>query len=595
MRSNLLVIAVFVLFVGQIQAQGPSLNLVGGSPSLAKGTINTEVLTEIIQQKQEEVKKKVFRNTIVKGFNNSSYTGALKNFTSYHYMYNLMDIMTSGKNKTAITKSITESSTEFAYVFGLAYYIQQNLQKTTHTKGFGTLTISENIIEDAKVTYTSDEITISDKVKDFNILIDLCYDIILKDSVLQKIFKFKENLNDNDFKVWYESDNAFALEYSAANATRKAELTNLRAEVVTKLTELSGLVKVGNDIAATLNDLKTSSDVGLKAKANEILSSLSDLTGAEITVKINKLNADFAPLLSPTQTAALTALAGAITTNYDSYKQLISFYSGLKKSNYKDFTLTKDQYYAMKFVIIQFLDLAKNQYENDVVATVIEFMLENTLVEYTDGTDGTQKLEANSTNNDKGYLYIDIESLISAINQKFSQINRKGLGVYVLPFFSLGTNYASFTETNSLTSDATGATKSLSNLYFASEKIGMKWKIWNWKYTHSFGAGESYRYYNFKSTTRYWMRPQPKTTVSDIHLFAYGSGLLYNIANLKSNDTFNYAIAGAGFGITFFNGLTANFSLACPFTDNKFLTRNNFLNLGFDIPIVEYIAGLSKK
>ena len=91
------------------------------------------------------------------------------------------------------------------------------------------------------------------------------------------------------------------------------------------------------------------------------------------------------------------------------------------------------------------------------------------------------------------------------------------------------------------------------------------------------------------------MRPPPKPTVSDIHLFAYGSGLLYNIANLKSTDNFNYAIAGAGFGMTFFNGLTANFSVACPFTDNKFYSNNTFLNLGFDIPIVEYIAGLRKK
>lgn len=595
MKKNLLAIAALILTVVQVNAQGPTLNLVGGSPSLTKGTINTEVLTEIIQQKQEDVKKKVFRNTIVKGFNNSKYTESLRNFTTYHYLFNLMDVMTSGKNKTAITKSITESSTEFAYVFGLAFYVQQNLQKTTHTKAFGTLTISENIIEDAKVRYTSNEITISDKVKDFNILIDLCYDIILNDTNLQKVFKFKEDSKDNDFKVWYDSDNAFALEYSTASATRKTELDNLKAEVIAKLTELSGLVKVGNDIAATLNDLKTSSDAGLKAKANEILTSLSDLTGAEITAKINKINTDFAAVLTPAQTAAITAVAGTINTNYDSYKQLISFYSGLKKSNYKDFTLTKDQYYAMKFVITQFLDLAKNQYENDVVATVIDFMLENTLVEYADGSNGTQKLEENSTNNDKGYLYIDIESLISAINQKFSPTNRKGLGVYVLPFFSIGTNYASFTGTNSLTTDASGAAKSLSNLYFASEKIGIKWKIWNWQYTHSFGAGENFRYYNSKKTSRYWLRPQPKPTVSDIHLFAYGSGLLYNIANLKSTDNFNYAIAGAGVGMTFFNGLTANFSLACPFTDNKFDSNNMFLNLGFDIPIVEYIAGLRKK
>jgi len=637
MKKKLLIIAYLILTVFQVKAQGPTLNLVGGSPSLTKGTINTEVLTEIIQQKQEEVKKKVFRNTIVKGFNNSNYTEALKNFTTYHYMYKLMDILTSGKNKTAITKSITESSAEFSYVFGIALYLQQTADKQVAVKSIDALTVSENFIDDAKVHYSSNKVSVSNKVKDFNLLIDLCYDIILNNDTLQKIFKFKEEFKEKDFKVWYESDNCYKkslIAFDSIQTTKgqignyvsiliytglvndsiyrsikgfgdkkkylleqKAKLSKLKQQVDDKLHSLLKLIKVGNDVLSAIEELKSNpnSKEDLKKKANEILSSLSDLTSKELKEKIEKIKSDFDTILSTPQKDSLTKIANAIDENYDNFRQLISFYSGLKKSNYKDFTLTKDQYYAMKFVITQFLDLAKNQYENDVVATVIDFMLENTFVEYAEGINGTNKLEENATNNDKGYLYVDIESLISAINQKFSPTNKKGLGVYVLPFFSIGTNYASFTGTNGLTTDATGATKSLSNLYFASEKIGIKWKIWNWQYTHSFGAGENFHYYNSKKTSRYWLRPQPKPTVSDIHLFAYGSGLLYNIANLKSTDNFSYAIAGAGLGMTFFNGLTANFSLACPFTENKFYSNNMFLNLGFDIPIVEYIAGLRKK
>jgi hypothetical protein len=637
MKKKLLTIAALILTVVQVNAQGPTLNLVGGSPSLTKGTINTEVLTEIIQQKQEEVKKKVFRNTIVKGFNNSNYTEALKNFTTYHYMYNLMDIMTSGKNKTAITKSITESSTEFSYVLGLALYLQQTADKQVAEKSIDALTINENFIDNAKVHYSSNKVSVSNKVKDFNLLIDLCYDRILNNDSLQKIFKFKEDFKEKDFNVWYESDNCYRKSIIAFDSIQAAKgkiddyvsiliytgivndsiyssikkdedkktyllkqrtkLAELKSQVDDKLTSLLKLIKVGNNVLSTIGELKSSpnSKEELKKKANEILSSLSVLTGKELKEEINKLNSDFANILSNPQKESLTKIAETIDDNYDNFRQLISFYSGLKKSNYKDFTLTKDQYYSMKFVLTKFLELAKNQYENNVVASVIDFMLENTLVEYSDGNYGTQALEENVTNNDKGYLYIDIESLISSIDQKFSPTNKKGLGVYIAPFFSFGTNYASFTGNNQLTTDATGAAKSLSNLYYASEKIGIKWKIWNWKYTHSFGAGENFRYYNSKTNSRYWLRPQPKTTVNDIHLFAYGSGLLYNIANLKSSDNFNYAIAGAGVGMTFFNGLTANFSLACPFTDNKFYSNNMFLNLGFDIPIVEYIAGLRKK
>lgn len=588
-------IAILALTIGQALAQGPTLSLVGGSPSLAKGVINTEVLTEIIQQKQEEVKKMVFRNTIVKGFNNSNYTDALKNFTTYHYMYNLMDIMTSGKNKTVITKSITESTSEFAYVFGLALYIQRDLATTTKTKTLGTLTLSDNFIETAKVNYISDgTLKITSGVKDFNIIMDLCYDIILNDASLQKAFKFKDDLSDDDFKTWYDSDNAYLIDYTKAEGVRKTELDNLRIELKARLNDLTKLVKVRDDIMTSLNDLKSSPDKKLNEKANELLSSLSDLSGEDIASKLNELQTSFSGVLTADQNTALTKVASLIDNNYDNFKELAAFYSGLKKSKYKDFTLTKEQYYSMKYVMIQFLDLAKNQYDNNAVATVIDFMLENTLVEYSDNS-GTQKLEDDVTNNDKGYLYIDIESLISSIDQKFSPNNKKGRGVYVSPFLSLGTNYASFLGTNTLATVGSGDTKSLANLYFASEKIGIKWKIWNWKYTRSFGTGENFKYYNCSGKSRYWLRPQPKPMINDIHLFAYGSGLLYNIANLKSTENFNYAIAGGGLGMTFFNGLTANVSLACPITGNEFYSDNIFFNFGFDIPIVEYIAALKKK
>lgn len=610
MKKLILTLSSFILILGKINAQGPTLSLVGGSPSLSKGDINTQVLAQLIQQKQEEGVQKFFRNTIIKGFNNSEYIKSLKNFTTYYYLYSLMDVMVSGKNKTYITKSITESSTEFAYIFGLALYIQKKIAKepaagdngALRSKSFGTLTITENFIADAKVKPQNlpdldkvSTINISKKVKDFNIIVDLCYDVILHDTTtLKQIFKFKGSLTDKNFRTWYEADNAYTNEYKNADETHQKDLDNLRDEVTRDLSDIAKLVREGNSMITTLNNLKSSSYDSLKIQANEILSSLSDLSGEELKNKVTNIQITFSGILNPTQNAALTKIIGYIGSDYDNLRQLINFYIGLKKSDFKDFTLTKDQYYSMKYILKEFLELAKNQYEKNGVATIIDFMLENTLIEYSD-LSGNQKTEEKSTNNDKGYLYVDIESLISAIDQKFSPTNRKGIGVYITPFVSVGTNYASFLKTNKLTTDANGFKGSLNNLYFASEKIGIKWKIWNWKYTHSFGAGENFHYYNKKSTYRYWLRPQPKPTVSDIHLFAYGSGILYNIANLKSDDKFSYAIIGIGLGITFFNGLTANASIACPFTGNSYYSNNIFFNLGFDIPIIEYIAGLRKK
>jgi hypothetical protein len=653
MKKILLSISLLTMTIGHILAQGPTIKLVGGSPSLAKGTINTEVLTAIIQQKQEEVKRKVFRNTIVKGFNYSNEESSLKNFTTYHYLYNVMDDLTSGKNKTAITKSLTESSTEFAYIFGLAFYYKNYASfNKASAKTFGDYANNETVFSDAKAEFVKGNV-ITGKVEKFNMLLDICYDVILEDKTIKQTFNFKEDLTEKEFKSWYESDNYYfnthkGLVKEIANLTaitnpnadtkkllvdKKQELTDLeayRADVKLKLADLLELIEkyknVSDDIINIANEIKTLKN----SDAKELLNSLSNLNIDNIKTKLQALQSETPTVLTPEQIASITKVITLLDANYSNYKNLITFFGGLQKSNFKDFTLTKEQYYSMKFLIVEFLEVAKNQYENDVVATVIDFMLENTLVEFSDPSGNPQPEDAATKASDKGYLYIDVESLISAIDQKFSPTNKKGLGVYVTPFFSIGTNYASFLNSNSLTVDDIGAAKSLSNLYYASEKIGIKWKLWNWKYTHSFEAGQNFKYFNqtniinpwawhgknwkyattnrwiggrwnpfnwgkYWNPNRYWLRPQPKPLLSDIHIIAYGSGLLYNIANLKSESQFNYAVAGVGLGLTFFNGLAINASLACPYTDNKFNSNNTFFNFGLDIPIIEYIGALTKK
>jgi hypothetical protein len=476
-------------------------------------------------------------------------------------------------------------------------YLQKNIEvNSSAVKTFGAISLSSYFIDSAEVRYTSDRIILSKNIKDFNLLIDLCFDVLLTDPNLQKTFNLSDKLADDNFKTWFENDNVYYLDSLNADATKRAELISLRSEVISRLGGLTNLIQksiipFSTNTINELTKLKEINNPALIAEVNNILGSLTTMKGTDIKIKLLKLKTDYDSLLNQTQKNKLDEVSKFIDSYYDNFKELISFYSGLKKSNYEDFTLTQDQYYAMKFIILKFLDLAKNQYPNDVIATVIDFMIENTIVQYTD-VSGNSKTEVTATTADRGYLTIDIESLVSAIDQKFSSTSKMGIGVYLQPFFSVGTNYASFLKNNLLTTDQSGASKSLANLYFASEKIGIKWKIYNWKYTHSFSAGQSYNYYGI---TKYWLRPQPKPAFNDIHILVYGSGLLYNISNLKSDNTFNYAVAGAGLGFTFFNGLSANIGFACPFTDNKFESKNVYFNLGFDIPIIEYIGALAKK
>ena len=583
--SFILIILTYTLTFSQ---NSPTLKLTGSSPSLSKGNINTEVLTAIIQQKQEEIKQRVFRNTIIKQFNNpkNRYSKKLNNFATFNYLYNVMDVLTSGKNKTVMTKSLIESSSEFAFIFGLALYHDNQT------------------VENAKVHYTfkgNIETPDEKNVEDFNLLIDLCLEIVMKnEDKFQELFKFENSFKNEAFERWYNSDNVYVLEMNKAlgcpnkdgkvtctpNPNREQELKDKKKAVQD---DIEVILNISNQTTKIIEGLELNEDSNLKEAVGTLKNKLSTLNGDQLITQINKIKTDFDSKLSPQQKQSINNLSNLIDSNFDNFKNLYNFYIGIKKSNFKDFSLTREQYYSLKYILLEFIDVAKNQYPNDAISSVLDFLLENTLVEYNDGSGNI--VTEDSKESELGYLYVDIESVISTIDSRFNAVTKKGFGKYVSPFFSIGTNYASFNQSNDLITNADGTTGSLGNLYFASEKIGIRWKLWNWEYTHGFEAGESIKYYGRKS---YWKRPQQEPLVSNLHILAYGSGLLYNLVELKSEEDFNSAIVGAGIGITFFNGLSTSLSIASPIIDNNISSKNSFVNFGIDIPIIEYIGALSK-
>ncbi len=571
MKINFIVLLITCCSFLITNAQGPRLQLTGNESFIQKGNIDTDLLTSLIQQKQEEVKQRVFRNTIIRQFNKSSYTKRLNNFTTYNYLYNLMDVLTSGKNKTVMTKQIIERSAEFAVVYGIILIADTDLNENAKVQFEGLRGTSIPV----------------DKVKEFNIRIDMCLDILMHDeSELLKQFNFKETLQNNKYyKSWYTNDNSYLKALEEDNGANKDEWLNRRNTLKDKIdafiANLENLEKVFNYIKQ---------DDNLKTKLNAIIEALISGTSEDVSNVLSSIETELSITVPATFKQNLQDINTLMADKGDIIIQLYHFYTDLEKSRFKDFTMTKDQYNAMKFILLEFIDLARNQYiNNDVISSILEFMLENTLIEYTSvqGLSILAETAEENPDNAKGYLYLDIPSLISAIDANFGSIKRKGILNYVTPFFSIGTNYASFEDNNGLSSEG----EDINGLYFASEKLGLKWKIWNWKYTHSFEAGEAFNYYGYKK--RKWNRPQQEPLLSDLYVMAYGSGLLYNLVDLKSEDGFNYAIFGAGLGITFFNGLSLNVGYASPLVDKKL--DNGFVNVGLDIPIIEYISALTKK
>ncbi|GAB5563205.1 MAG: hypothetical protein Wins2KO_02680 [Winogradskyella sp.] len=553
MKIKWISLLIITLVCFQVFAQSsPQLELTGSKSSFTKGTIDVEVLTQIIQEKQEEIKQRVFRNTIISQFNKYKHTERLNNFTTYNYLYKMMDVLTSGKNKTVMTKSITESTAEFAFVYGLVLYA------------------NNTVVEDSKIVVENNKFKIQiEDIKTFNIYVDMCLDILLNsDEEFLKNFNFKETLNNSYYKRWYKNDNKY-LKYET-DPTWIAK----RADLEKKIKALFQLINQVDDLFDEIESVNNVYELFENINEMDTDAFNNSLNGVGFLTTDATINNAVANVQS-----TLTDVISYTDNNSENLMHLINFYKGLKKSNFKDFKLTEDQYYAMKFIVRQFIDHARAQYKNnDVIASVLDFLLENTLVEFEEGDD------------DSGYLYMDIESLIVSIYDSFGSVKNKGILNYVTPFLSIGTNYGSFNHSDIIV-DNNGSTDELNHLYYASEKIGIKYKIWNWKYTHSFKPGESFNYYGRKNIT--WRRPQQEPLISDLYVFGYGSGLLYNLIDVKSESEFDYAIFGAGVGITFFNGLSVNASIASPLISKKL--DNSFLNIGLDIPIIEYIGALSKK
>jgi hypothetical protein len=165
--------------------------------------------------------------------------------------------------------------------------------------------------------------------------------------------------------------------------------------------------------------------------------------------------------------------------------------------------------------------------------------------------------------------------------------------------FTVGANTAYF-NSNLVTNE----NDTIRNYSYIGEKIGIKYKLWDWKYTRSFSKGETFTYkhwYNiFRCNTVSYLRTSPpkEPTINNIHLLAYGSGILYNLINTGTTKDFNSPLVGVGIGITFFNDLDFNVTYGRPILTNKSFRDSSvpsFINVGFDIQFIEYYDRLNQK
>lgn len=162
--------------------------------------------------------------------------------------------------------------------------------------------------------------------------------------------------------------------------------------------------------------------------------------------------------------------------------------------------------------------------------------------------------------------------------QRFGEHNSRRLGMY----FTVGLNYGYAISEITLDNN-----DELESLNFVSEKVGFRYNVFD------FNRKRSYLQYNSKTKNYHKKisKSHESPFVSNIHVIAYGSGLLYNIDVLNSEDVFNDPLLGYGVGVTLYNGLDFNFSYTHLLNDFS----GSMFNASFDIKITEYLSELNKK
>jgi len=242
---------------------------------------------------------------------------------------------------------------------------------------------------------------------------------------------------------------------------------------------------------------------------------------------------------------------GVGNLDYVNPKNFIDFVSQL---NHLDKASTYD--YLLKIVVD-----AGNIFADERTANVVNSLVNN-----------VKKFVILSDGGSNRTISVDIESLLDLLIKKYGERYKNRFGLYL----SIGANNAFQIKQALLLDDST----TVNNLSFASEKIGIKYKILNWRY-------------------RYALAERNRTPiVSDLYANAYASGLLYNLTNLKTKRNFNFPLLGAGIGFAFYNYVDLNIGLCTPImskADAATMWNNRFLSIGFDIKFSEYFSELSKK
>jgi len=480
------------------------IGLVAGFLSSAiaqRQDIDVQLLSAIVAAKQEELKERILSDLVVKNIKTT-------NYTTYNTIYNLVNIITTEKNKVVMTQEIMSEITDYAIAYGLTTYFMKtelNAPVAVLMEKVNRIEIVQQVSRSVSVDYGEDDKRIA-LIQNF--LIDTMYQKLRILGNTPNSFFYNKGLFQNDpFRPFFSK--GLKLDYAVLVLDERL-----------------------SDIDNRLNDY-----------LDNVLSIAPEIE--ELVFKLLGKN-DF-------------NLNAFQTINEESIRDLFTLF-GLSISLYRE-----------------------QIGENSFIATIGDIIKRYVIYDVPEG--------------DVYSFRIDVEAIILAFEDKFVEskiTNIKENKIGIKPTFEIGLNYGYFTNPDN-NFEVDGGTTDLRQLALASEKIGLKFTFMDLGYTRSFAPMEWYQY---KGKFYRWENPPYKSSINKVYGLISASGLLYNIVDLKNEDSFDYALVAAGLGVEFFNELQINLILNIPIVpqDNiSEMLQKNFIALGLDIPIFEYLKELRTK
>ncbi len=664
-----------------LEAKAPTLQIGLDGFSFAKGTLDAQLIMEIVAEKQKEVKTKLIQNTFLAKVENAG-------GTIYSYTDNVVRELVMEKDQNVRTKKIMENTVNLVFVTTFLDYYLNNLSGSSKTqfvelcKNMGFIKVSDSQKITLKellkqiVDYKRDNDDVfsdSEAVKFLALLIDMASEAVRHDEKLKQLGLMQISYSEtyqykNEYLRLLEdsvTDPATGLsskqlkklptkyqnlikdyERSAIDSVKieKTEkvykdMCNTLAVITNHIGQIKYLVdeltyrKNDIDLFESVGMIKTESSfikdnlfVNIKKEFDTIIKKLGNMdyrnattfridstlvndkvTLAKISLYINKAESYIKSHTGKFNSAILSDILFSINNEFipelekQSYRQedIIKLIDSLKivcnlisnqiRSS-SDFKLNFDK--AEKFIL-----LASKLYQFNNAKTISEYL--NLLSEVTEIMPDDKIKNAMGTvvsfvkdytiieknENNKEVLSFNVESFLVKLQSiKPYKMRRWQLNLTV------GMNNAFFNRDFVMKDSSV-----VRNLSFAGEKIGVKYKLWDWNFWKTRNPGETYKV-GCKEYTK--ITPPKEPAISNWHLLAYGSGLLYNLTNAKTNKSFNMPLVGVGTGLSFYNALDMNISWGVPIIGSQnwnYIKTHSFVNIGFDIPFTEYINKLQEK